>query len=48
MSNFEFLLEKTEYQLFASASVEAEKVYDSAPAMCVSRFGCRIETICSR
>lgn len=39
MSNFEFLLEKTEYQLFASASVEAEKVYDSAPAMCA--VGCR-------
>ena len=34
MSNFEFLKEKTEYALFASAAIEAERVYVSAPAMC--------------
>lgn len=34
MSNFEFLKEKKEYALFASAAIEAEKVYVSAPAMC--------------
>lgn len=34
MSNFEFLKEKNEYALFASAAIEAEKVYFSAPAMC--------------
>ena len=34
MANFEFLKEKTEYALFASAAIEAEKVYVSAPAMC--------------
>lgn len=34
MSNFEFLKEKKEYALFASAAIEAEKVYASAPAMC--------------
>lgn len=33
MSNFEFLKEKREYALFASAAIEAEKVYASAPAM---------------
>jgi len=39
MSNFEFLKEKKEYALFASAATEAEKVYVSAPAMCA--VGCR-------
>ena len=39
MSNFEFLKEKKEYVLFASAAIEAEKVYVSAPAMCA--VGCR-------
>lgn len=39
MSNFSFLNEKNEYALFASAAVEAEKVYASAPAMCA--VGCR-------
>ena len=39
MSNFEFLKEKKEYALFASAAIEAEKVYVSAPAMCA--VGCR-------
>ena len=39
MSNFEFLKEKKEYALFASAAIEAEKVYASAPAMCA--VGCR-------
>ncbi len=34
MSNFAFLKEKKEYALFASAAIEAEKVYVSAPAMC--------------
>lgn len=39
MSNFEFLKERKEYALFASAAIEAEKVYISAPAMCA--VGCR-------
>jgi len=39
MSNFEFLKGIKEYALFASAAVEAEKVYTSAPAMCA--VGCR-------
>ncbi|MDO5446089.1 MAG: DEAD/DEAH box helicase family protein, partial [Eubacteriales bacterium] len=39
MTNFEFLKERTEYALFASAAIEAEKVYFSAPAMCA--VGCR-------
>lgn len=39
MSNFAFLSEKREYTLFASAAIEAEKVYASAPAMCA--VGCR-------
>lgn len=34
MSNFGFLKDKKEYALFASAAIEAEKVYASAPAMC--------------
>lgn len=34
MSNFAFLKEKKEYALFASAAIEAEKVFVSAPAMC--------------
>lgn len=33
MSNFEFLTSKTEYELFAAACVEAEKVLTSSPAM---------------
>lgn len=39
MSNFQFLQTKTEYKLFAAAAIEAEKVYNSAPAMCA--VGCR-------
>lgn len=39
MSNFSFLHENTQYVLFASAAIEAEKVYTSAPAMCA--VGCR-------
>ena len=39
MSNFEFLSQNKEYALFASAAIEAEKVYASAPAMCA--VGCR-------
>jgi type I restriction enzyme R subunit len=33
MSNFEFLISKTEYELFSKASIEAEKVLISSPAM---------------
>ena len=33
MSNFAFLKEKKEYELFSSACIEAEKIYASAPAM---------------
>ena len=39
MSNFDFLKMKKEYELFAPACVEAEKIYASAPAMCAA--GCR-------
>lgn len=39
MSNFEFLKDKKEYSLFASACMEAERIYASAPAMCA--VGCR-------
>lgn len=39
MPNFDFLNENKEYTLFASAAIEAEKVYASAPAMCA--VGCR-------
>jgi type I restriction enzyme R subunit len=39
MSNFEFLKQQNEYALFALASMEAEKVYSTAPAMCA--VGCR-------
>ena len=39
MSNFGFLKMKKEYELFAPACVEAEKIYASAPAMCA--VGCR-------
>ncbi len=39
MSNFEFLKNIKEYALFASAAVEAEKVYVTSPAMCA--VGCR-------
>lgn len=39
MSNFKFLQDKKEYQLFAAAAVEAEKIYYSSPAMCA--VGCR-------
>lgn len=39
MSNFSFLHENKQYALFASAAIEAEKVYTSAPAMCA--VGCR-------
>ena len=35
MSNFEFLKNTKEYALFAPAVMEAERVYASAPAMCV-------------
>ena len=39
MSNFSFLKMKKEYELFAPACMEAEKIYASAPAMCA--VGCR-------
>jgi type I restriction enzyme R subunit len=39
MSNFGFLRTKKEYELFALACAEAEKIYASAPAMCA--VGCR-------
>ncbi|OUO25943.1 DEAD/DEAH box helicase [Lachnoclostridium sp. An298] len=39
MSNFDFIKMKKEYELFAPACVEAEKIYASAPAMCA--VGCR-------
>ena len=38
-TNFSFLSTQTEYALFSSAAVEAEKVYHSSPAMCA--VGCR-------
>ena len=39
MGNFSFLTTQTEYALFSSAAVEAEKVFHSSPAMCA--VGCR-------
>ena len=39
MTNFSYLSHIPDYKLFASAAVEAEKVYHSAPAMCA--VGCR-------
>lgn len=39
MPNFSFLETNQEYALFASACVEAEKIYASAPALCA--VGCR-------
>ena len=39
MMNFSFLSSKPEYALFSSACIEAEKIYDTAPAMCA--VGCR-------
>lgn len=39
MGNFDFLLGIKEYEAFAPAAVEAEKVYATSPAMCA--IGCR-------
>lgn len=39
MTNFEFLANIPEYALFSSATIEAEKVYSTSPAMCA--VGCR-------
>lgn len=39
MGNFQFLQNVNAYSLFSSAAIEAEKVYNSAPAMCA--VGCR-------
>ena len=39
MTNFDFLLIDPQYALFASAAVEAEKIFASSPAMCA--VGCR-------
>ena len=38
-TNFSFLTTQTEYTLFSSAAVEAEKVFHSSPALCA--VGCR-------
>lgn len=39
MANFEFLKNQNEYAMFASAAIEAEKVYRTSSAMCA--IGCR-------
>ena len=39
MSNFSFLQTKSEYTMFAPATIEAERVYAASPAMCA--VGCR-------
>ena len=39
MSNFAFLASCPSYSLFASAAIEAEKVFSTSPAMCA--VGCR-------
>ncbi len=39
MTNFGFLKEKKEYALFSASAIEAERVYESSPAMCA--VGCR-------
>lgn len=39
MSNFSYLSTHPEYSMFASAAIEAEKVFSTSPAMCA--VGCR-------
>mgnify|MGYP000644647896 FL=1 len=39
MGNFDFLRGKKEYEAFAPAAMEAERVYATSPAMCA--IGCR-------
>lgn len=39
MSNFAFLSNQREYELFANAVIEAEKIYITSPSMCA--VGCR-------
>ena len=39
MSNFGFLKDTNQYELFSDAMVEAEKIYATSPAMCA--IGCR-------
>ena len=39
MSNFSYLSTRSEYSMFASAAIEAEKVFSTSPAMCA--VGCR-------
>ena len=39
MTNFSFLKEKSTYALFASACIEAERIFAASPAMCA--VGCR-------
>ena len=39
MTNFGFLSNITEYEMFSPAAIEAEKVYATSPAMCA--IGCR-------
>lgn len=39
MGNFDFLRGKKEYEVFAPAAIEAERVYATSPAMCA--IGCR-------
>ena len=39
MSNFSYLSTRPEYSMFASAAIEAEKVFSTSPAMCA--VGCR-------
>ena len=34
MANFDFLKNIVEYKVFADASIEAERVFHSSPAMC--------------
>ena len=39
MANFDFLSGQSQYEMFAAAAIEAEKVFATSPAMCA--IGCR-------
>ena len=41
MSNFSYLSTHPEYSMFASAAIEAEKVFATSPAMCAVAVGRR-------
>ena len=40
MTNFGFLKEKKEYALFSASAIEAERVYESSPAVIICNRSC--------